>query len=104
MSHDHSSSRPPFYSQIDVSSGAAYPTSVGSRVLELEQIRLLRELVAAQDRQNELLEELVNQFGAAQKQRASELGSGSRPIRTSRRTAARRPRPWAGCRPSSSKA
>jgi hypothetical protein len=74
MSHDHSSSRPPFYSQIDVSPGAAYPTSAGSRVLELEQIRLLRELVAAQDRQNELLEELVNQFGAAQKQRASELG------------------------------
>ena len=27
-----------------------------------------------QDRQNELLEELVNQFGAAQKQRANELG------------------------------
>ena len=43
-------------------------------MFELEQIRLLRELVAAQDRQNELLEELVNQFGAAQKQRANELG------------------------------
>ena len=74
MSHDHSSARPPFYTQIDVSPSAAYPTSAGSRVLELEQIRLLRELVAAQDRQNELLEELVGQFGAAQKQRASELG------------------------------
>jgi hypothetical protein len=74
MSHDQSSSRPPFYTQIDVAQSAAYPASAGARVFELEQIRLLRELVAAQDRQNELLEELVNQFGAAQKQRASELG------------------------------
>jgi hypothetical protein len=74
MSHDQPSPRPPFYTQIDVAQNAAYPTSAGARVIELEQIRLLRELVAAQDRQNELLEELVNQFGAAQKQRANELG------------------------------
>jgi hypothetical protein len=35
---------------------------------------LLRQLVACQDRQNELLEELINQLGGAQKQRAVELG------------------------------
>ena len=35
---------------------------------------ILRQLLAGQDRQNELLEELVNQLGAAQKQRAIELG------------------------------
>ncbi|MBU4273802.1 MAG: hypothetical protein KKE86_16215 [Planctomycetes bacterium] len=35
---------------------------------------MLRELLSAQDRQNELLEELVNQLGAAHKQRATELG------------------------------
>ena len=39
-----------------------------------EQVRLLRDLVAAQDRQNELLEELVAQLGAAQRQRNTELG------------------------------
>ncbi|NUQ65514.1 MAG: hypothetical protein HUU20_23850 [Pirellulales bacterium] len=36
--------------------------------------RLLREMLAAQDRQNELLEELVNQLSATQRQRANELG------------------------------
>ncbi len=35
---------------------------------------LLREILAAQDRQNELLEELVGQLGAPQRQRAAELG------------------------------
>lgn len=34
---------------------------------------LLRQLLAAQDRQNELLEEMVQQMGAAQRQRAGEL-------------------------------
>ncbi len=34
----------------------------------------MREILAAQDRQNELLEELVSHLGSAQKQRANELG------------------------------
>jgi predicted DsbA family dithiol-disulfide isomerase len=38
-----------------------------------ESLRLLRELVAGQDRQNELLEELISTIGAAQRQRAAEL-------------------------------
>ena len=39
-----------------------------------EQTHLLRELLAAQDRQNELMEDLVGQLGATQRQRATELG------------------------------
>lgn len=40
---------------------------------DFELIRLLRDLVSAQDRQNELLEELVQQMGANQRQRNQEL-------------------------------
>jgi hypothetical protein len=38
-----------------------------------EHLRLLRDLVAGQDRQNELLEELVSVVGANQRQRSTEL-------------------------------
>ena len=71
MSQDPQRTRPPMFSQIDVSP-AAYPSAPAGRH-DAEQIRLLREIVSAQDRQNELLEELVNQLGAAQRQRNSEL-------------------------------
>ena len=73
MSHDQQRTRPPLFTQIDVSE-AAYPPPSSSRGHEAEQTRLLREILAAQDRQNELLEELVGQFNAVQKQRANELG------------------------------
>ena len=66
-----SSSRLPFYSQIDVAQ-AACPEQAEDK--QGEQARLLRALLLGQDRQNELLEELVNQLGATQKQRANELG------------------------------
>jgi hypothetical protein len=72
MSHEPPRTRSPMFSQIDVSQ-AAYPPAPAGRQ-EAEQTRLLREIVSAQDRQNELLEELVNQLGAAQRQRTSELG------------------------------
>ena len=71
MSHESQRTRPPMFSQIDVSQ-AAYVPSAGRH--DAEQTRLLREIVSAQDRQNELLEELVGQLGATQKQRATELG------------------------------
>jgi hypothetical protein len=45
-----------------------------SRETDHEQTHLLREILVAQDRQNELLEELVNQLNGSQKQRANELG------------------------------
>jgi hypothetical protein len=38
-----------------------------------EQTRLMREMLAAQDRQNELLEELVGLMGQAHRQRTQEL-------------------------------
>jgi hypothetical protein len=72
MSHESQRTRPPLFSQIDVSP-AAYPTAPGGRQ-DVEQTRLLREILAAQDRQNELLEEMVGHLGANQKQRANELG------------------------------
>jgi hypothetical protein len=75
MSQEQPRPRPPLFSQIDVSQGAyAPPPHQVAKNQELEQTRLLRELLAAQDRQNELLEEMVNQFSNAQKQRANELG------------------------------
>lgn len=66
------------FSQIDVSHT---PTDPPQKVVqshtgcgENEAVSLLREMLTAQDRQNELLEELVAQVGAQQRQRAAELG------------------------------
>ena len=60
---------PPLFSQLDVSSG----THSHSASPREEQTELLREVLAAQDRTNELLEELAHTVAATQKQRASEL-------------------------------
>jgi len=73
MSQEQQRARAPLFSQIDVSQ-AAYPMAPGPRSQEAEQTRLLRDLLVAQDRQNELIEELVGQLSNAQKQRANELG------------------------------
>ncbi len=74
MSHDPQDLSPVF--RIDVSQSASDPhvpnspqTNQGSEITAL-----LQQLVIGQDRQNELLEELVDQMGAAQRQRVSELG------------------------------
>lgn len=72
MSRESQQARPPLFSQIDVSQ-AAHAAASNARQ-DVEQTRLLRELLSAQDRQNELLEELVGQLGVAHKQRATELG------------------------------
>ena len=66
--------RQPFYSQIDVSHSGAPSPPAGAGAANSEMTGLLRDILAAQDRQNELLEELVGQLGAAQRQRATELG------------------------------
>jgi hypothetical protein len=60
---------PPLFSQVDVST-AFHPHPTSPRE---EQSDLLREILSAQDRTNELLEELVKTTGATQRQRASEL-------------------------------
>lgn len=74
MNQEQVRPRQPLYSQIDVTPNAYPPAPQAGRGDVAEQTRLLRELVSAQDRQNELLEELVNQLGSAGKQRATELG------------------------------
>ena len=74
MSEDQSRSRPPLYSQIDVAQAAYAATPPGAKGPDGELALVLRQLLIGQDRQNELLEELVNQLGTAQKQRATELG------------------------------
>lgn len=68
-----SQSQPPapaMFSQVDVSAGGAPDSSAGSGP---ENSELLREVLAAQDRTNELLEELVGVMATAHKQRAQEL-------------------------------
>ena len=62
-------SPPPLYSQLDVSPGA-HPRSISPRE---EHTDLLREVLNAQERTNELLEDLVATMATQQKQRASEL-------------------------------
>jgi hypothetical protein len=74
MAHDPTPSRPTMFSQIDVSHGA-YPRPANPLRADCnDQTQLLRELLSAQDRQNELLEELIGQLHANQRQRANELG------------------------------
>lgn len=59
------------FSPIDVS---PHTTTSGDRRGEAESVKdVLHQLVAAQDRQNELLEELIEQMGASQRQRSAEL-------------------------------
>jgi hypothetical protein len=72
MSSEQQRMRPPMFSQIEVSQ-ANYCQPAAGRA-DAEQTRLLREILSAQDRQNELLEELVNQLSASHRQRMSELG------------------------------
>ncbi len=58
------------FSQVDVSTATHTHPVMSSRE---EQTELLREVLAAQDRTNELLEDLSGVLAATQKQRASEL-------------------------------
>lgn len=70
MSHSHSSA-PAIYTQVDVTAGSAHPASAGHA--GVEQTEILREVLAAQDRTNEILEELVNIMATSHKQRLQEL-------------------------------
>ena len=70
MSYDPQSS--PLFTHIDVSTHSSASPAASSDNGTV--INLLTHLVAAQDRQNELLEEMVAQMSAAQKQRSVELG------------------------------
>ncbi len=61
---------PPLFSQLDVSSATRTQSVLSPRE---EQTELLREVLAAQERTNELLEELASTVAATHKQRANEL-------------------------------
>jgi hypothetical protein len=61
---------PQLFSQVDVTSATHSHPVAGARE---EHTELLREILAAQDRTNDLLEELGTSIAAQQKQRASEL-------------------------------
>lgn len=62
------------FTQIDVSTGTGSPENNNKNMMN-ELCYLMREMISAQDRQNELLEEMVQQFSAAQRQRSAELAS-----------------------------
>jgi len=60
------------FAPIDVSTHTATGSDGRSQAAEgVEDV--LQQLVVGQDRQNELLEELIEQMGAAQRQRSAEL-------------------------------
>jgi hypothetical protein len=62
------------FSQLDTTF-SAHPASAASGLDQpAEQTRLLREILNAQDRQNELLQELLTQIGSHHRQRQAELG------------------------------
>ena len=60
--------------RIDVTQGGSQPITGNHQMNGNEVTALLQQLVIGQDRTNELLEELVDQMGAGQRQRANELG------------------------------
>ena len=100
MTHDPARSRPPLFSQIDVAQSAYHPPVAAARSGDSEIHGLLRQLVAGQDRQNELLEELIGQISSNQRQRYARTG----PMETGQLgcggTAGRRLRPWGRSTPS----
>lgn len=72
MSQD-SRPTPALFTQVDITAGAQVNRASAADAAADEQTGLLKNILAAQDRQNELLEELVNQMSSAQKQRNQEL-------------------------------
>jgi len=61
------------FTQVDITAGAQVNRAAAGDAAAEEHTSLLKNILAAQDRQNELLEELVNQMSGAQKQRNQEL-------------------------------
>ena len=60
--------------EFNVSSEGSFPSADDPQDPNLMTVALLRELLQGQERQNKLLEDLIDQVGAVQRQRASELG------------------------------
>ena len=64
---------PSLFTHIDVSTHTAADRELNSESAAETMAATLQQLVAGQDRQNELLEELIEQMGNSQRQRAAEL-------------------------------
>ena len=71
MPHDSHDISPVF--RIDVAQSASEPVVGQAQGSQHEITALLHQLVAGQDRQNELMEEMIEQMHAGQRQRANEL-------------------------------
>ncbi len=71
------SKEPHFYTQIDVIRTSATPQSPQQESLS-ELCVLMREMIVAQDRQNELLEELISQTNHTHRRKAMELAMWKR--------------------------
>ena len=69
MSHEPRSTTPMF-TQVDVTPAGHTPQPTST---SLGHTEVLHDILAAQDRNNELLEELVSAMSTAQKQRSNEL-------------------------------
>ena len=74
MTQDPSRGRPPLYQSNRCCPAGLPPAGSRTRSSDSEIGGLLRQLLAGQDRQNELLEELIGQVNSNQRQRAHELG------------------------------
>jgi hypothetical protein len=61
------------FSQVDITPEPSAPAGQWPKEGGIELTRILRDMLAAQDRQNELLEEMVGQFTAQNRQRNDEL-------------------------------
>ena len=61
------------FTHIDVSTHTSSERRPNEARKSQEVTDILQQIVAAQDRQNELLEELIEQMGTAQRQRSAEL-------------------------------
>jgi hypothetical protein len=72
MSRD-SDSVASLFTQVDISAGADTTPQTPTDGTGQEQSLLLRQILAALDRQNEVLEEMVTQMSAQQRQRSVEL-------------------------------
>jgi hypothetical protein len=73
MSHDPRSASP-LFTQVDITAGAQFGHPRTAHAVSEEHTSLLRSILTAQDRQNELLEELINHLVGIQRQRNNELG------------------------------
>ncbi len=64
---------PALFTQVDITAGPSVARSSDAHTAAAEQTAILKGILAAQDRQNELLEEMLSQMTQMQKQRNSEL-------------------------------